>query len=146
MFVKKQRITQVLCLVAFLAFLPIPKAIAAEVNTDSEYTEIMPLLEYIYDADYSFAISDGKAIMYAVVRGQSAEATKCEVTVELQEKRLLFWDTVECWTATEYGSQAELDISHKVTTGKSYRMVTMVTVWSGTDVETKTMTSETLIA
>lgn len=103
-------------------------------------------MEYIYDADYDFVISGGKAIMYAVVSGNSTKATKCEVTIELQEKGLVRWNTVESWTSTETGRRAELDVSLAVTAGKSYRMVMTATVWSGSDSETQTMTSKTLKA
>ena len=101
-------------------------------------------MDYIYDADYDFVVSNGKASMYAVVRGHSSKATKCEVTVELQEKGIIFWDTIRSWTETENGRRAELDVSYNVTTGKSYRMVTTVTVWNGNDSESRSMTSEVL--
>ena len=107
---------------------------------------VVPLMDYIYDADYDFVVSDGKARMYAVVRGHSSKATKCEVTVELQEKGIIFWDTIRSWTQTENGRRAELDVSYNVTTGKSYRMVTTVTVWNGSDSESRSMTSEVLKA
>lgn len=137
---KKRSFAAVLCAVLCLMAFPVPHAMAAMPPTGGE-GEIKPMMEYIYDADSDFVISDGKAIMYAMVRGHSAEATKCEVTVELQEKGLLFWDTVESWTVTEDGRRAEVDVSHKVTAGETYRMVTTVTVWCGSKSETKTMTS-----
>lgn len=146
MCVAKRRFTVALCFVALIATTLSPHAMAIDSNANSGYNEIMPMMEYIYDADYDFVISGGEAIMYAVVSGNSAEATKCEVTVELQEKGLLFWDTVGNWTVTENGRRAELDASQSVSKGETYRMVTTVTVWSGTDSETKTMTSRSLDA
>ena len=144
MCVAKRRFTVALCFIALITATQAPHAMALDVNVSSGYTEIMPMMEYIYDADYDFVISGGKANMYAVVNGNSTEATKCEVTVELQEKGLLFWDTLGTWTATENGRRAELDVSQSISKGKAYRMVTTVTVWSGTASETKTMTSRTL--
>lgn len=145
MFRKESRLAVALCLVLCMVAIPVPQAMAAAPTTGGE-TEIMPLMEYINDADYDFVISDGTASMYAMVRGQYPTATKCEVVVELQKKGLLFWDTVESWTVTKDGRSAEVDVSHKVTAGKTYRMVATVTVWSGSDSETKTMTSGTLEA
>ena len=141
MFWKKRSFAAALCIVLCLMAFPVPQAMAAAPST-----EIMPMMEYIYDADSDFVISDGKAIMYAMVRGHSAEATKCEVAVELQEKGLLFWNTVESWTVTETGRRAEVDVSCPVTAGETYRMVTTVTVWSGSESETRTMTSGTIKA
>lgn len=142
---KKGSLVVALGLVFCLMAVHVPQAKAAA-PSDSGKAEIMPLMEYINDADYAFEITDGKAIMYAMVRGQSATTTKCEVTVELQKKGLLFWNTVETWTATENGRSAELDVSCTVTAGEAYRMVTTVTAWSGSASETKTMTSDTLKA
>lgn len=146
MFVQRKSLTAAMCLAACLVAFPVPQAMAAAPYVGDSYTEIMPMMEYIYDADYDFAISNGKAIMSATVSGHSATATKCEIKVELQKKGLLFWDTIETWTATESNRRAELDVSYKVTTGEKYRMVTTVTVWSGTASETKTMTSSVLEA
>lgn len=84
--------------------------------------------------------------MYATVDGHSSKATKCEITIELQEKGLLFWDTIETWHTVKYGRSAELETSKGVTSGKSYRIVTTVTVWGGTDSETQTITSDTIKA
>ena len=145
MFAKRKFLAAVLCLMMCIAAFPVPQAAAAAPGTGGSGV-IVPMMEYIYDADYDFAISNGNAVMYAIVRGHSSKATKCEVTVELQEKGLIFWNTVETWTSTENGRSAEVDVSHAVTEGKSYRMVTTVTVWSGTDSETKTMTSGALEA
>ena len=145
MFGKKRSFAAALCVALCLSVFPVPQAMAASPSTGGG-SEIMPMMEYIYDADYDFVISDGKAVMHALVRGNSSEATKCEVTVELQEKGMLFWDTVETWTVTETGRRAEIDVSHKVTAGETYRMVTTVTVWSNSESETKTMTSGALEA
>lgn len=142
---KKGSLVVALGIAFCLMAVQVPQAKAAA-PFDSGETKIMPLMEYINDADYAFEITDGKAIMYAMVRGQSTTTTKCEVTVELQKKGLLFWNTVETWTATENSRSAELDVSCAVTAGEAYRMVATVTVWSGTDSETKTMTSDSIKA
>lgn len=145
MFWKKRGFAAVLCMVLCMMVFPIPQAMAAAPEAGGD-TEIMPMMEYIYDAKHNFVISDGNAVMYALVRGNSDKATKCEITVELQEKGVLFWDTVETWTITESGRSAVFNESHEVTSGKTYRMVATVTVWSGTDSETQTMTSKTMKA
>ena len=141
----KRSLAAVLCAALCLVAFPMPRAMAATPPTGGE-SEIMPMMEYIYDADYDFVISNGEAVMHALVRGHSAKATRCEITVELQEKGLLFWGTVGTWTVAEDGRRAEIDVSHDVTAGEKYRMVTTVTVWSGADSESETMTSGTLTA
>lgn len=139
----KKSFAAALCLVMCLVAFPVPQAMAAAPDATVE-SEIMPRMQYIYDADLDFSVSNGTAYLYAVVNGHSAVATKCEVTIELQKKGLLFWDTVETWTSTENGRRAEVDVSCGVTAGGTYRAVATVTVWSGSDSETQTMTSDTL--
>lgn len=143
MLAKKKRIAVALCLVVCMVLFPAPKAMAAVVDKGSE---IVPMMEYIYDAECDFTITNGVAYMYASVTGDVTAATKCEVEVELQEKGLLFWNSVKTWTCTENGQSAEIDVSHRVTSGEKYRMVATFTVWSGTESETQTMTSKTVEA
>lgn len=145
MSVKKNFLVTALCLAVCFTIIQTPPVMAIELDANDPVT-IMRRMDYSYDADYDFVISNGKAVMYAIVRGHSAKATKCEVTVELQEKGLLFWDTVKSWTSAQNGRNADVDVSYAVTTGKTYRMVTTVTVWSGSASETRTMTSEALKA
>ena len=143
---KRKILVAFLCVLACLTVLPTPQALAADVavasQSDQVMSQVMPLMEYIYDARHNLSVSGGHATIYAYVRGNSSVATKCKITVELQEKGVLFWSTVKSWSTTEYGRTAELNASQSVTSGKSYRIVTTVTVWSGTDSETQTITSD----
>ena len=145
MFWKNKSLAAALCLALCLVTFPVPQAMAAAPITDGA-TEIMPRMEYIYDARHNFVISDGEAVMSARVRGNSDKVIRCEIVIELQEKGLLFWDTVETWSITEGGRSAVLDVAHDITTGETYRMVATVTVWSSNDSETKTMTSSSIKA
>ena len=144
MSVKKTILSVVLCLVVSTCF--VPQAMALDITTVGDNSEIRPLMEYINTADYQFSITDGVAEMYAVVSGHASLATKCEITIELQEKGLLLWDTVETWTTSASGRRTELDVSKAVAAGEKYRMVANVTVWCGTDSETQKMTSSTIEA
>lgn len=85
-------------------------------------------------------------VIEVVVRGNPGTTTKCEIVVELQEKSFLFWDTIETWSDVQEGRRAEVNESIAVTDGNRYRTVTTVTVWSGTEYETKTLKSETITA
>lgn len=139
---KKQFLSTVLCLLLCLTALPAPVALAAD---GGDY-DVMPCMEYIYDADQVFSIDGGVASMYGYVEGVPGLATKCEVSIELQEKGLLLWNEVDTWTSSRTGSYAELDLAHSVTEGEKYRIVVTVTVWSGSDSETQTLKSEAIEA
>lgn len=139
---KKRFLSTVLCLLLCLTALPVPVALAAD---GGDY-EVMPCMEYIYDADYVFSIDGGVASMYGYVEGVPGLATQCEVSIELQEKGLLLWNEVDTWTAGRTGTYAELDLTHGVTTGETYRIVVTVTVWSGSESETQTLKSDAIEA
>ena len=67
--------------------------------------------------------------------------------MELQERSLLFfWDTVETWSVEETGQRATISQTASVTSGTTYRAVATVTVWSGSQSETQTLTSDTVKA
>lgn len=139
----KRRMAALVCLIMCLLAVPVNAY-----NTDSVYEqpEIMPRMTYINDADCYFYIEDCVASVDAFVRGYPSTATKCEIIVELQEKSFLRWNTIETWSDEQEGHRAEINESVEVTEGNSYRTVTTVTVWSGTDSETKTLTSKTINA
>lgn len=141
MSMKKRGVIVAMCFAVCLATFCMPSAMAA--NVGSGNSEIMPLMEYIYDAYCNLSITDGTAKMYAYVSGHSSTATKCEIGMELQEKGLLFWNTIATWTTSENGRSTELNASETVIIGKKYRLVATVTVWSGTASETQTITAET---
>lgn len=143
---KRRMVFAVLCLVAYLTAMPIPQAKAAGVDVSSASSSVMPIMEYISNIDYEFKISNGKARITARMDGYVAITTKCKVTVELQEKGLLFWNTVKTFSAVEYRDFAEVDTTYSVTSGKSYRLNITFTAWNGTHSETQTRTSETIKA
>lgn len=141
MFWKKRSLMAALCMVLCFAAFPVPQAMAAAPVNEGT-TAIMPRMTYIYKADHRLVISNGAASVYAMVRGDSESVTKCEITVELQEKNGSSWDTVETWSKTVNGQSAVIRETHAVINGKTYRMVATVTAWCGSNSETRIMTSE----
>lgn len=143
---KKRMVIAVLCLAGCLTALPIPQAKATDVDVSSASSSVMPFMEYISNINYEFKISNGKAMIMARMNGYVAITTKCKVTVELQEKGLLFWNTVKTFSAVEYRDFAQVDTTYSVIPGKSYRLNITFTAWNGTDSETQTITSDTIKA
>ncbi len=93
------------------------------------------------------SIRNGVASIRAYVYGYSGLATKSEVTVNLQVKTWgLFWTTVDTWNDSRCGDYASVSGTATVTAGKSYRTVATVTVWSGSNSESRMLTSETIKA
>lgn len=136
----KKRITALVCLLALLLTMPV-KAYAFDLKVNNAPRVPESRMTYIAGADCTLSIQGGIADVDAYVVGNGT--TKCEIIVELQEKSFLSWDPVASWSDAQNGRRAAVNESVKVTVGKSYRTVTTVTVWSGTESESKTLTSGT---
>ncbi len=136
----KKRVVLTLLLAVCLTFLPVFEAFAAGANDG-----IMPIMDYINDASYNLWIDNNVADVEASVYGHTS-ATKCEIEVKLQEKGLIFWSTYDSWSVTENSYDADLYESVSVNAGKSYRIKVTFTVWSGSESETRTFTSSTVVA
>lgn len=139
---QKWMVLVALCVAVSLTAAP---ANAAEIEGGN--SGVMPCMEYIIDSDCQISIDGNTADVYVVVSGISSLATRCDIVVELQERSFLFfWNEVESWSVEEENWWAELSASTAVTSGTTYRAVATVTVWSGTQSETQTLTSDTIKA
>lgn len=104
--------------------------------------DITPYFLYIKGQDCILDISGRTAYINAWVSGQTSVATKCKVRAELQEKASAYaWTLVDSWTDQQNGDWAEVDETASVTPGNTYRVKVTVTVWAGSQSESKTFYS-----
>lgn len=143
---KRRIMASILCLAMCISMLPAHQASANNVRDYENNYDVAPCMEYIMNANQQFSVTKGVAQMSATVSGHAGIATKCRVTIELQEKGLLFWSTVDTWSTTVDDRYASFSKNCPVTSGKTYRMVATVTVWSGSLSESQTLTSKTVKA
>lgn len=143
---KRKVLASLLCLAMCISMMPVHVASASDYQNLQGHYDVAPCMEYISDATHQFYIANGVAQMYAIVAGYSGQATKCQVTIELQEKGFIFWDTVNTWSATKAGEEMSFAKTCPVTSGKNYRMIVTVTVWSGSLSESQTLTSKSIKA
>lgn len=143
---KRKIMASVLCLAMCISMLPVHNASASDFQNNQNNYDVAPCMEYILSAWHQFSITNGVAQMYATVSGYSGIATKCQITIDLQEKGLIFWSTVDTWSVTEADQNVSFSTTCPVTSGKTYRMVATVTVWSGSLSETQTLTSKSIKA
>ena len=143
---KRKILASMLCLAMCISMLPVHYASASDFQSAQNNYDVAPCMKYILNANQQFSITNGVAEMYATVSGHAGIATKCQVTIELQEKGLIFWSTVDTWSTTVADRYASLSTTSPVTPGKTYRMVVTVTVWSGNLSESQNMTSESMKA
>ena len=134
---QKKALLPALCVSICLCAGMIPNVSAVE-NVNS--TIVTPCSMYITDAKVRFAIDKGIATIKASVIGQDG-VDRCKVEVTLQEKVGSTWKIVGTWTDETGGVRASVSETKEVTAGKTYRAKVVVTAWSGSKSETKTILS-----
>ena len=135
---RKKKCIAALCLAVCMFLTP-----ALQVNAVSQDV-IIPRMTYISNSDCGLTIEDGVASVDAFVNGNSSLATRCEIEVVLQEKGVLFWNDYASWFDSQSGRRAEIHESLDVNEGKKYRATVTVTVWSGSDSETREFNTATV--
>lgn len=135
---RKKRCIAALCLTFCILLMPTLQAHATSQDV------IMPRMTYISNSDCGLTIEDGVATVDAFVNGNSSLATGCEIEVVLQEKGVLFWNDYASWSDSQTGRRAEIHESIGVNEGEKYRAVVTVTVWCGSDSESREFKTTTV--
>ena len=134
----------VFLLCASLLLSAVPSAFAAGVAPLALPTEpeIMPLWEYITGSRASLGIDgSGKATISCYGAGSSGVTTRVEIEAKLQRYWGLFWITEETFTVERDSYLANLNETYTVESGHTYRVKAKITVYSATDSESTTVTS-----
>ena len=104
--------------------------------------EIMPLWEYITSSRAGLSIdASGKATISCYGAGSSGVTTRVEIEAKLQRYWGLFWITEETFTVERDSYLANLNETYTVESGHTYRVKAKITVYSATDSESTTVTS-----
>lgn len=110
------------------------------VNQQRE-TVVSPRMMYIEETKNELAISGSTATITAIVTGDLNNATKAKVIAELQLKSGSSWIPVEIWTVTKNSYTAKVSETYTVKAGNTYRLKSTMTIWEGSQSETKTVYS-----
>lgn len=138
---KMKKAAAVVCLGA-MALTSVPAAFAAEVPVNAQQeSEIMPIWDFITQVTQRFNISNKVAKISCTAGGHDATATKVTIKSVLQVKDGSGWSDVTYWNA-EGKSNATVYETYSVTAGKTYRVVSYITVWEGGKSEPYTAYSE----
>lgn len=128
-----KRVCALLC-VSLMVF-SMSVVFAAEQEDDA----VMPLLVYIDSAYCDISINGTKATLTAHVDG---DADKCQIKLTLQRLDGSTWTDVTTWTSSQNGSSMDMQQTHTVTPGNTYRAKAVFKIWNGTITETTTRTSD----
>lgn len=118
-----------------------PGVSAAEIPDPPSRGEITPYALYIRKAECTLSLNGRIATIRGSVTGQTGVVDRCQVVVTLEEKSGTTWKTIATWSDESAGGRASLSETKEVTAGKIYRAKAVVTTWSGSKLETKTILS-----
>ena len=129
---KMHRVVALMCLLAIM-LMPYQAVFASETE---ENHPVVPMMTYIVDYTIGFSITGSTARVEADVDGDVLDATRTKVIAELQVKSGNNWIPVAIWTADEDFYTAEVDETHDVVKGHTYRVKGTFMVWEGSASET----------
>lgn len=139
MFSAKKAAIPALCLSLCLSAGMVAPAHAAQLPPTPGYQEITPYALYIRNSNCNLIINGKTATVSSMVSGQPGVVDRCKVVVSLQEKVGSTWRTVATWTDDQDALRASVSETETVTSGRTYRAKAVVTVWSGSQSESKTI-------
>ena len=141
---KMKKTSATMCMgAAVLTLTPAVSWAETAVNPLSNQQEsIAPRMMYIDRASCDLSISGSTASVECYVNGNPNYATKAKIIAELQVQSGSGWLPVKIWTVTENDYEATVDESYTINTSSTYRLKATVTVWEGSQSETKTLYSE----
>lgn len=140
---RKRIISLVLCCV-MLCVVSI-QAFAADSNVivpSAIQYSISPYMDYIAQANGTLYInSNGVAAVDCDVNGYQGTTTRIEISANLQQYKSGRWVTIKTFTAASNSHRTNLSETHSVTKGYSYRVQATIKAYSGSSVESRTVTS-----
>lgn len=120
-------------------------AFAAEPSVSVPSTvkfSISPYMEYIVQAKCNLYIdSNGIATVKSSVYGYQGTTTRVKISAKLQQYKSGRWITIKTFTADSDSHRTSLSETYNVTKGYSYRVQATIKAYSGSSVETRTVTS-----
>ena len=135
-----KKIIATLCMGAMALSITPTTVMAETIITDGQVNiaEVSPRMQYIRDIVRLLAISGNTATVSASTEGYANEATKAKIIVELQVKSgSNNWIPVKIWTEENDNYYVQLNDTHTVTKGNTYRLKVTATVWVGSLSETQ---------
>lgn len=114
---------------------------AKDVINTNDNSIIVPYMDYINDATVGLKItSDGEAQVRSSIVGYSSSVDKVKIEATLQQHKNGKWTDLKTWSKSYSSHKGNLGETYQVSKGYSYRVVTKFTAYSGSKMETQTVT------
>ena len=140
----KKMVSIILCLImaasAITASAASSDSAQSEVGTTSDTSNGDFSVFFAYTAvnQTTITIDSGTATCDAYLGGYAGITTSISITMTLQKKVLLWWNTVETWTMSVDDWSANLTRTHTGLGSGTYRVKAVYVVYSGSNSETIT--------
>ena len=108
---------------------------------NSNNSSISPCMDYISRANSNIYISDGKATISCSVYGYQGITTRVKIDAKLQQYKNGKWVSIDTFSNESNSYRVSINETSSITKGYKYRVQSTVKAYSGSLVETRTVTS-----
>lgn len=108
---------------------------------NSNNSSISPRMDYISRASASIYISKGEAIVSCSAYGYQGITTSVKIDAKLQQYKNGKWVSIDTFSKESNSYRVSIDEKSSITKGYKYRVQATVKAYSGSKVETRTITS-----
>ena len=140
---KRNLISVLMCGFVVLSFAQVQALeIADGMSTcDIDNNCISPYMDYISHANSNIYISNGKATISCSVYGYQGITTRVKIDAKLQQYKNGKWVSIDTFSKESSSYRVSINEISSITKGYKYRVQATVKAYSGSAVETRTVTS-----
>lgn len=140
---KRNLISVLMCCFVVLSFAQVQALeIADNISTyDTDNSYVSPYMDYISHANSNIYISNGKATISCSVYGYQGITTRVKIDAKLQQYKNGKWVSIDTFSNESNSYRVSINETSSITKGYKYRVQAIVKAYSGSLVETRTITS-----
>ena len=140
---KRNLISVLMCCYVVLSFAQVQALeIADNISTyDTDNSYVSPYMDYISHANSNIYISNGKATISCSVYGYQGITTRVKIDAKLQQYKNGKWVSIDTFSNESNSYRVSINETSSITKGYKYRVQAIVKAYSGSLVETRTITS-----
>ena len=140
---KRNLISVLMCGFVVLSFAQVQALEIADSMSicDIDNNCISPYMDYISHANSNIYISNGKATISCSVYGYQGITTRVKIDAKLQQYKNGKWVSIDTFSKESNSYRVSINETSSITKGYKYRVQATIKAYSGSAVETRTVTS-----
>ena len=108
---------------------------------NSYNSSISPYMDYIARANANIYVSKGEATISCSVYGYQGITTSVKIDAKLQQYKNGKWVSIDTFSKESNSYRVSIDETSSITKGYKYRVQATIKAYSGSKIETRTVTS-----